>query len=55
VVGFDVDPDTVEHVVGDGNYHVAEGGVTFCSTPATTCGCAASSDNDAKRIEYGRR
>jgi len=29
VVGFDVDPDTVEHVVGDGNYHVAEGGVTF--------------------------
>jgi maltose alpha-D-glucosyltransferase/alpha-amylase len=29
VVGFDVDPDTVERVVGDGGYHVAEGGVTF--------------------------
>ena len=29
VVDFDVDPDTVEHVVGDGEHDVAEGGVTF--------------------------
>jgi len=29
IVGFDVDPDTVEHVVGDGEHYVAEGGVTF--------------------------
>jgi maltose alpha-D-glucosyltransferase/alpha-amylase len=29
VVGFDVDPDAVEHVVGDGGYHVEAGGVTF--------------------------
>lgn len=29
VVGFDVDPDSVDRVVGDGDYHVAEGGVTF--------------------------
>lgn len=29
VVGFDVDPETVEHVVGDGEHYVAEGGVTF--------------------------
>jgi len=29
VVGFDVDPETVEHVVGDGEHYVAGGGVTF--------------------------
>lgn len=29
IVSFAVDPDTVEHVVGDGDYHVADGGVTF--------------------------
>ncbi len=29
VVGFDVEPDAVEHVVGTGDYRVAEGGVTF--------------------------
>jgi maltose alpha-D-glucosyltransferase/alpha-amylase len=29
VVGFDVDPETVDHVVGDGEHYVAEGGVTF--------------------------
>jgi len=27
--GYDVDPDSVERIVGDGTYHVAEGGVTF--------------------------
>jgi maltose alpha-D-glucosyltransferase/alpha-amylase len=29
VVELDVDPDAVEHVVGDGGYHVEDGGVTF--------------------------
>ncbi|SNR43765.1 alpha-amylase family protein [Halorubrum vacuolatum] len=29
IVGFDVDPDSVEHIVGDGDYHVADGSVTF--------------------------
>ncbi len=29
VVGFDVEPDSVEGVVGGGGYHVADGGVTF--------------------------
>ena len=29
VVGFDVAPESVERVVGDGGYHVEDGGVTF--------------------------